>query len=342
MIRLAVQPMETVADVRAALQKAIQLELSTLPPYLYARFTIRRGTNEAAARAITAIVMQEMVHMALAANVLNAIGGQPKLAEASVVPSFPGPLPYAIGGDGGEPFVVHLLPFGEAAMAQAARIEEPEDRLEFPDLRAAGLAPTYQTIGQFYEALDAALGELGPGHWADPPRHQIADHPFLPGEVRPVTGYPEASAAIRRIVSEGEGSPTSPLDFEGEVAHYYRFEEIRRNQVLEKDVRAPGGFGWGGPLGVDWAGVIPAIADPAAHDFSGDPAGKAAQDACDRAYTVLLQDLERAVNGQPARLGNAVRAMFDLRLAAEAALATPLAGLDAAAGPAFRFRPELT
>jgi len=330
--------MDTLADLQAALQKAIQLEFATLPPYLYALFTLQQGTNEAARTRISAIVREEMTHMALACNALNAIGGTPRLADASVVPAYPGPLPFDIGGDDGEPFRVSLLPFSVEAMAQATHIEEPEHPIEFED---ALLPPSFQTIGEFYAALDEALGQLPGSAWADPPRRQLTDHPFFAGELFPVVRYPDASRAIRRIVSEGEGTTESPLDFEGEVAHYYRFEEIRRDQVLQKDARAPTGFSWGDRLGVDWDAVAPAIADPAEHDFSGDPAGQAAQDGCDRAFTTMLTELERAVNGEPGRLGNAVRAMFDLTMAARAALATPLTGGDRCAGPAFRFRPEL-
>lgn len=337
MIRLQPQPMDTVADLKQALQKAIELEFSTLPPYLYAVFTIRDGTNEAARRRIGSIVREEMIHMGLACNVLNAIGGTPVLANASVVPTYPGPLPYDIGAEGCEPFRVSLLPFSPAAMDQAMHIEEPEDPLVFPEVAARGLEPTYQTIGQFYRALDEALGKLPADVWSTTPRNQLTDHPFFAGELFPVTGYETAAAAIRRIVSEGEGNTKSPLDFEGELAHYYRFEEIRRDRMLQKDSSVPEGFSWGDRLGVDWSAVVPALADPGEHDFSGDPPAQAAQKDCDRAFTVMLQELERAVNGEPGRLGNAVRAMFDLRLAARAALAIPLAGSDTSAGPAFRF-----
>lgn len=341
MIRLQRQPLDTVPDVWGALQKAIQLELSTLPPYLYAAFTIRDGTNEPARRRISAILGEEMVHMALACNVLNAVGGKPVVAEASVVPTYPGPLPYDIGAEGAEPFRVSLRPFSPEAMAQAIHIEEPEDPLVFPEAVARGVEPTYQTIGQFYGALDHALERLPTDAWSTTPRNQLTDHPFFAGELFPVTGYKTASQAIGRIVSEGEGTTRSPLDFEGELAHYYRFEEIRRDQVLQKDASVPEGFSWGGPLGVDWSSVVPAISDPGEHDFSGDPVAQAAQDDCDRAFTAMLQEIDRAVNGQPGRLGNAVRAMFDLRLAARNALATPLAGRHEVAGPSFRFRPDL-
>lgn len=335
--------METIADVRQALQKAIQLELATLPPYLYALFTIRDDTNEAARRRINAIVGEEMIHMALACNVLNAIGGRPVVGRAEVVPVYPGPLPFDIGGDGEDPFEVSLLPFSRKAMAQAMHIEEPEDPLVFRGrelaLRAAEVS--FQTIGEFYAALDEALGRLPATDWATTPRNQLADHPYFAGELFPVTGPRTASKAIQRIVSEGEGTTDSPLDFEGEVAHYYRFKEIHRDQVLEKDSGAPKGFRWGERLGVDWKAVVPAIADPGTHDFSGDPTAQAAQDGCDRAFTRMLREIDRAVNGQTGRLGNAVRAMFDLRLAARTALATPLAGGKKSAGPAFRFRADL-
>lgn len=233
--------MDTLADIRSALQKAIQLEFATLPPYLYALFTLREGTNEPARIRISSIVREEMTHMALACNVLNAIGGTPVLADVAVVPTYPGPLPFDIGGDDGTPFRVSLLPFSPEAMDQAMHIEEPEHPIDIPDAALGALSPSFQTIGQLYAALDDALSRLPGGTWADPPRNQLTDHPFFPGELFSVSGFPDASLAIRRIVSEGEGTTTSPLDFEGEVAHFYRFEEIRRDKVLQKDSSVPQG-----------------------------------------------------------------------------------------------------
>ncbi|MGH8971833.1 MAG: ferritin-like domain-containing protein [Acidimicrobiia bacterium] len=340
-ILLAVRPMESLAEVQEALQQAIEIELSTLPPYLYAAFTIKDSTYRAARERIHSIVADEMVHMALACNVLNAIGGTPQLALESVVPNYPGPLPYDIGARPGEEFSVSLLPFSEAAIVQAIRIESPEHPTRYPDARWR-LDSRYRTIGQFYAALADALKGLPVDAWSVTPRHQLTDHPFFAGRLLTVSDIAGAQQAIRRIVTEGEGTSTnagtaeSPLDFEGELAHYWRLEEIRRNQVLERDPERAEGFSWGGPLRVDWPAVT-VIADPGDHDFSGEPAGaQAAQRRCDRAFTALLCELHRAVNGEPARLGNAVAAMFDLRRAARIALATPLAD-GRAAGPAFRF-----
>ena len=338
MIRLARQSMESIGDLHTALQKAIQIELSTLPPYLYAMFSIMDDTNEAAVTRLQAVVHEEMTHMSLACNILNAIGGSPVIAQEAVVPTYPGPLPFDIGADGDEPFRISLLPFSPQAMAQGTHIEEPEEPLVFRNEFALAAEPTFDTIGQFYGNLDLRLKQLPTSQWSATPRNQIGDHPFFAGQLFPVTDYDSASRAISHIVSEGEGNTQSPLDFEGDVAHYYRFEEIRRNQVLKNSADAPEGFVWGEPLGVDWSAVHPAIADPGQHDFSGDPTAQAAQDQCDFAFTDMLQEIERAVTGEPDRLGNAVRAMFDLRLAARVAFTTPLIGSDQAAGPSFRFR----
>ena len=52
------------------------------------------------------------------------------------------------------------------------------------------------------------------------------------------------------------------------------------------------------------------------------------------------RDEPNVVAGEPGRLGNAVRAMFDLRAAAKLALTAPLAVPTQVAGPSFRFRPN--
>ena len=320
MLYVAFKRIETLEDAVGLLQMAIGLEFGTLPPYLYALYSIAPGTNDVATVRIKDVVMEEMVHMCLACNVLNALGTNPTLTA----PTYPGPLPGNISGGGKEPLIIHLHPFSKDAMAQAMSIEEPEGgAIDFPHERAfAAAEPTFMTIGQFYNHLD--------------------DSQFLFGELFAVNGYDDAHRAIQRIVSEGEGTKESPLDFLGDVAHYYRFAEIFYNQVLTKSDN-PKGFAWKGELGVDWKGVYPAIADPGSHDFSRDPpAARAAQDRCDAAYTRLVQELQRAVAGETGRLGNAVRAMFDLRMAAQHALTVPLADPSRVAGPSFRFRPELT
>ena len=98
---------------------------------------------------------------------------------------------------------------------------------------------------------------------------------------------------------------------------------------------------WGpDALGVVWSDVYPCIADPGAHDFSNEPpAAQAAQAACNAAYTRMVDALRLAVTGHPAQLGVAIRAMFDLRLATQVALRTPLSDPAKVSGPAFLYVP---
>jgi hypothetical protein len=340
LIRLQLQPLSTVADARSMLQKAIGVEFGTLPPYLYALYSIRPGTNPHAQQLIKSVALQEMIHLCLASNILNALGGNPVLCPQA----YPGPLPGDIGPDG-TPLTLHLYPFSPEAMAQAMAIEQPEDPPDFPvrEMLVAAPAARAVTIGQFYQALDAFLATLTPADWT-PNRNQVVDDQFFAGQLFSIGSYADAHQAIEDIVSEGEGTregtKVDPLDFQDEVAHYYRFGEIYHDKVLTKD-NNPLGFAWGpARLGVDWSGAYPAITDPALHDFSKDPPeAQAAQNACNRAFSSMVDTLQHALTGQPGALGEAVRSMFDLRLAAKHALTVPLADHTRVAGPAFVYTP---
>lgn len=331
MIRLRWAQPESVSDVRALVQTAIELEFATLPPYLYAKFSILPDSNAAAMGRLNAIVGQEMIHLCLACNILNAIGGTPVFNP----PHYPGPLP----GDVNAKLVVHLLPFSEGAMDQGMAIEEPAQPIQ-PMLARATEGSV--SIGEYYERLDQELAKLPTGAWT-PSRNQINDAQFFQGQLFAVNNYSDAHRAIGNIVSEGEGTPVtpnnpgSPLDFQDELAHYYRFWELRKNQTLTK-AEVSSGYRWGEPLGVDWSAVYPAIPDPESHDFSQDSrAAQQAQDACNAAFTAMVDALSSAFSGAVGGLGIAVRAMFDLRMKAIAALQIPLADGKAVAGPAFRY-----
>jgi hypothetical protein len=342
MIRLQLNPLATLQDAQAMLQTAIGVEFGTLPPYLYALYSIRPGTNPPAEHLIRSVVLQEMIHMCLASNMLNALGGNPALHPQT----YPGPLPGDIGPDG-TPLTLHLYPFSPPAMEQAMAIEQPEDPPDFPihTLVAATITRAV-TIGQFYQALDTFLSSLPTSDW-HAGRNQIADSQFFAGRLFAIDSYADAHKAIQEIVSEGEGTTqgtqADPLDFQDEVAHYYRFGEIYHDLVLTKAAN-PLGYAWGpAKLGVDWSGVYPAIPDPGLHHFSKEPPeAQAAQNACNNAFSAMVDALKRAVTGQQGALGDAVRAMFALRMAALHAFTVPLADPSRVAGPAFLYQPGQT
>ena len=323
----------SIQEVRARVQTAIDLEFSTLPPYLYAQFSIPPGANLPASERLHEIILEEMIHMCLVCNIMNALGGTPAINP----PHYPGPLP----GDIGDGVVIHLLALSPAAMRQGMAIEEPSEPIHPRALRELATAPGV-TIGEYYSRLDLALMALPASAWSAN-RKQIDDAQFFVGQIFAINSYDDASRAISQIVSEGEGTPVtadgsgSPLDFENEVAHYYRFWEIEQNRLLVRDA-GPVGYAWKGPLGVDWSAVYPAISDPQTHDFSQDSqAAQKAQADCNAAFTAMVDALTDTFNGVDGGLGVAVRAMFNLRMAAAAALGTPLADGKSVAGPAFLY-----
>jgi len=325
------------------LQTAIGVELGTLPPYLYALYSIRPGTNPRAEQLIRSIALQEMVHMCLDCNILNALGGTPSISPQQ----YPGPLPGDIGPNG-KPLKIHLYPFSPDAMQQGMNIEQPEHPPDIPVATVAELAPAAKavTIGEFYAALDTFLSKLPASVWTAG-RNQIADSQFFAGQLFAVNNYDDAHRAIHVIVTEGEGTEKgttfNPLDFQDEVAHYFRFGEMYHDRVLTK-ADNPEGYTFGPErLGVNWTCAYPAIADPGSHDFSKEPpAAQAAQNACNHAFTAMIDSLRAAVTGtgNPGSLGQAVRAMFDLRMAAMHAMTVPLADPAKVAGPAFLYIPS--
>ncbi len=343
MILLQSTPLDTVQNAKDRLQLAVGVEFGTLPPYLYALYSIRPGANSAAQKSLLAVALEEMIHMCLVCNVLNALGGHPVIQ----VQKYPGPLPGEIGPNQVQ-LILHLIPFSQDAMKQGMNIEEPEDAPDFPVRSflemAAAPATTAVTIGQFYRELDSFLETLPATSWT-PNRNQITDSQFFAGQVFPVNNYADAHRAITNIVSEGEGTQSGtthdPLDFQDEIAHFFRFGEIFNDRVLTK-TNDPLGYAFGPQkFGVDWNGAYPAISDPGAHDFSHDPpAAQAAQTACNQAFTNLIDSLQLAVNGSAGALGDAVQAMFALRMAALHAFTVPLADPAKVAGPAFLYQPK--
>src|SRR5271169_5624398 len=78
--------------LQTALQAAIQLELSTLPPYLSAMFSMPDQTS-AVYTLVNDIVFNEMTHFGLACNLLAATGTQPAIVQGYRSTVYPGPLP---------------------------------------------------------------------------------------------------------------------------------------------------------------------------------------------------------------------------------------------------------
>jgi hypothetical protein len=331
---------ESLEDLRRHLQWAIEVEHATLPPYLTALYSLDPERNADAAQLIGGVFVEEMIHLALAANLLNAVGGQPRLDAPHLLLPYPRVMPHA------DPSIeLALLPFGQEALKMFLRLEQPAH----PGDAAEG--DNYETIGQFYDAIEKGLRrlcmELGEDQvFTGDPTRQVAGGPFAhtAGRLSPVTDLSSALAALKEIVEQGEGAARADV-WDGDidlfhpetkaVSHYYRFKELALGRRYQ-----PGDTPESGPTGdvvtVDPTGVRPLRPNPRLDDHPEGSAIRTAQEAFNKTYCKMLQQLEQAFNGNPAMLGISVGTMYAIKGQAQSLMA--LQDDDAlAAGPTFDY-----
>lgn len=227
---------ETLESLREHLQWAVELEHATLPSYLCALYSLDPERNPDAVQVVSSVFVEEMIHLALAANLLNAVGGRPRLDTPEMLPRYPRRLPH-----GDHSLELSLVPFGPEALEMFLRLEQPAP----PSAPAEG--DDYETIGQFYDAIEQALrhlcAELGEREVfsGDPSRQVTADHfSHTAGRLNRVDDLDTALAALKEIVEQGEGTARGEV-WDGDqdifhpdrdaVAHYYRFVELKLGRL---------------------------------------------------------------------------------------------------------------
>lgn len=336
MLYLPRQRLDTIDDLRTALANAIALELSTIPPYLTALFSIKPGANAAAGAIIRSVVIEEMLHMSLACNMLNAVHGRPRLPTSVI--RYPSELPMGVGDKPGEPLVVPLVRLSQTSIQTFMKIEEPEDPLEFPDARAnTAAAGEYHTIGEFYAAVGELITKLGDGAFTGAKERQVTGW-IGTHYLHPVFRLKDALNAITLIVDQGEGTSTSPAADPDELAHYYRFEQIQRQASLNRDPTAPDGYEWGQPaIGLADNGVWPMIDNPPCVLLPEGTRVARVSDQFDATFTALINELQRTFDGAPHVLGPALAQMHALRLEAQALMPLNVPDQNGTAGPRFLY-----
>src|SRR5262249_8029446 len=167
------------------LGQACEIEHGLMCEYLYAQFSLKRALGEgltegqlarvqAWEKALIGVIKQEMLHLALATNILTAIGAAPHLER----PNFP-----ILSRWYPEGVQIALVPFGERALRHFIYLERPEgmaldDAAGFAAAQhaqpltagGAGLvaAPQeWQTVGQLYRGIEAGLANLCDRHGED-------------------------------------------------------------------------------------------------------------------------------------------------------------------------------
>jgi hypothetical protein len=338
--------------------QASQIEHLIMCQYLYASFSLKTEPGEGLTaeqadavgrwhELLTGIAIEEMLHLALVANVMTAIGAAPSLSR----PNFPRPSEYLPPG-----VQFALLPFGDDALTHFLYLERPEG-MERVD--AAGFVPAapppdpvgadeimprlqdFATVGHLYRGIEQGLSHLAEklGErrlFVGPPRAQATPELFHWPQLIAVTDLASARAAVDEIIEQGEGARG-----DWQPAHYGRFlgiwEEYRR--LREQDP----GFQPARP-------VIPAftqqpfdITEP--QPLLTDPGTRQVAELFNLGYEVLLHVLTRFfthTDETDEQLDTLIQAAFSLMAGVLRPLGTALTRLPAGpdhpgrtAGPVF-------
>jgi hypothetical protein len=240
----AQNPITTPHQLRAHLHQAAQVELSTIPLYLYAAYSIKTQSyyqwnpGVSAFRTIRSVVIEEMLHLCLARNLLIAIGGADdiKFFDKDFIPKYPSPMLHHV------PELILRLDRCSPELMKDVFLP-----LELPEAADAPPEPRrYHTLGQFYEAIRLGFERLnGEELWL----HNRPDlqygfassywnedgggHPII------VTDLDTAKLAMKTIVEQGEGSAPGhshvqidlidkPVPGQTEFSHYAKFRRIAR------------------------------------------------------------------------------------------------------------------
>lgn len=318
----------TVAELQSALQLAVELELSTLPPYLCGMWSIdvqgNPGDPDGVTALIKSVILEEMLHLGLACNMLVAVGGSPSFGPSG--PTYPGPLPGGVRPD----LTVCLSGLTRDVISGVyMQIEWPEGGPVAVD------AESWPTIGAFYDHITAGFQALESSLTLATDR-QIEYTIVNANDLCVMDTVDEVLTEIELIKEQGEGTSTSPdtdPQFGGELAHFYRFKEIYEGAALQY---VDGKWTYTGHP-ITFPSVYPMAEVPAGGWQDAPPDIRTGLNDFNQAFTTLLKQLENAwLADGSGGLDNAVNTMFELKGLAMPLIETPRASDPGNFGPEFR------
>ncbi len=336
-------------ELKRMLAAAIQLEHVTIPPYMTALYSIHPETNIEAVEIIRAVLVEEMLHMTLAANLLNSIGGRPNLLADQFVVNYPAKLP-----DGEKDFEVHIAKFDQENLKTFLKIERPSHTnfenhdsslpkgcfkknnvisgaLASTFMEIEGKKHSFYSIGDFYEAILDAMRVLetrayknGESIFIKDSSSQINSKYFYSGggKIIKVTGLDTAIKAIRLIQEQGEGYDKGIFDEDGEISHYYRFHQLKKRKFYRSDDKP--GKPTGKTIKIDWNAVYNMIKNPKVAMFDSSSELYAAAKKFNVHYRNILVQINKAYNGQQHLLLDAIPLMFRLKECAVSLMRNPI------------------
>ena len=316
------------------LQTAIELELSTIPPYMVAVLSMKVAENREAADLIRGVMIEEMLHLALVGNVTNAVGGTVRIGPGNV-PSYPLRMQFEGKKFKDRNFPLNLEAFSREAIETFMKVEEPQQPPKPRGALVKKITIPGLTIGEFYMNIIALLEELdAEGNlFTGNPEYQLRDYYYWGSGNRiiPVSDLDSAKQALNIVITQGEGAwQTNETTVDGgqplQMGHYYRLAEIfygRHYQENDDPARPP----TGAPLPVDYAAVYPVKTNPKSKDYASDAKLARMNAAFNERYTMMLMQLEQALTGTPKTLYTAImNGMHGLTSVALDMMTTPIKG----------------
>ena len=331
-------------NLQNQLQIGLQLELATIPLYATSLYSIADGCNMEVSKIIRSILMQEMLHMTLVGNVMNAMKDpnkknekkHPLIDSPDVAPVYP-----TIGLPGCvQPSLRVYL-----SKASLRHIYEVLQVVEEPHLSCVvpgSDVKSHHTIGEFYNEISDCITELGDSIFEDNEGLQVS-WPWTPSEVEigklwKVNDAKSALNAIKEIVEQGEGaSPINPHSSPTQYGHYYRLMEIVCQKKLKKNNDTHYSY-TGEDIPFDTKGVWPMRANPSKNCTTGNCYTEAR--AFHTTYRRLLRELQATFNGEPERINSAVGVMESLLVHAKRVMRVPLysnPALEETCGPVWDY-----
>jgi hypothetical protein len=285
--------------------EAATLEHMVMCGYLYAIFTLKQSTEEGLTesqlsalkrweRIIAGVAEQEMLHLALANNLLTSIGTAPYFGR----PNFPHPARYF-----SQDVQLTLLPFGEKALRHFLYLERPEGMSLKTFFTSKGKEETakvltgeeivpekqsFSTVGHLYRGIEQGFWDLCDKYgesqvFVGSAEAQATEEYFGWPELIAVTDLKGAMKAINTIVTEGEGARGDWRN-----AHFGKFFQVLEEYLEFK--RKDKKFDPARP-------AIPAYvrlpSDVEQAELITDPSSAGVENLFNGCYEVLLQMLSR-------------------------------------------------
>ena len=265
------------------------------------------------------------------------------------VPAYPAYLP-----DGEDDFAVDCQRFSKAAVETFLKIERPA-RVEEGEVRTVSHPKTensllaarvdheteehFYSIGEFYRAIVEGIEHLHEKHGDDlfsgDPARQIGPEYYYSGggDIVKVVDLASAKAALDLIAEQGEGVTGHVYEEDGEIPHFFRFEQLKLGRYYR-----PGdahGAPSGGAVEVDWDAVYPIRTNARVADLPEAADLRLAAERFNRDYSEFLAFLTRALRGEPELFIPAVGDMFRFKEKFYQLMRTPIDGSAEHGAPTF-------